>query len=161
MLGMGITLSFKDFKEIFKRPGAIGVGVGAQFIIMPLLGWSLATLFKPTNVGVSTGLVALQNDTLGTLSLSLNGMESRNQLKLADSNGTVRDLTCTTAGVLQFNGANVGGASGITSVTGGTGITATTNNNAVTTKRCWRSCKSNIYIIRVNTNIVCFCPCHT
>ena len=46
MLGMGITLSFKDFKEIFKRPGAIGVGVGAQFIIMPLLGWSLATLFK-------------------------------------------------------------------------------------------------------------------
>ena len=46
MLGMGITLSFKDFKEIFKRPGAIGVGVGAQFIIMPLLGWSLATAFK-------------------------------------------------------------------------------------------------------------------
>ena len=46
MLGMGITLSFKDFKEIFKRPGAIGVGVGAQFIIMPLLGWSLATAFR-------------------------------------------------------------------------------------------------------------------
>ncbi len=46
MLGMGITLSFKDFKEIFKRPGAVGVGVGAQFIIMPLLGWSLATAFK-------------------------------------------------------------------------------------------------------------------
>lgn len=46
MLGMGITLSFKDFREIFQHPGAIGVGVGAQFLIMPILGWSLAKGFN-------------------------------------------------------------------------------------------------------------------
>ena len=42
MLGMGLTLSFKDFKDVLKTPVAIGIGVGAQFIIMPILGFSLA-----------------------------------------------------------------------------------------------------------------------
>ena len=45
MLGMGITLRFNDFRDVFKSPGAVGVGVGAQFLIMPLLGWGLANGF--------------------------------------------------------------------------------------------------------------------
>jgi len=45
MLGMGITLSVSDFKAVLCRPWVIGLGVVAQFMIMPLLGWSVATLF--------------------------------------------------------------------------------------------------------------------
>ena len=46
MLGMGITLSFKDFTEVLKVHKAIGIGLAAQFTIMPLLGWGLASAFQ-------------------------------------------------------------------------------------------------------------------
>lgn len=45
MFGMGMTLRIEDFKEIFRRPREIFIGVAAQFLIMPLLAWALATLF--------------------------------------------------------------------------------------------------------------------
>ncbi len=46
MLGMGLTLSVDDFKAVLKRPWVVGLGVLAQFLIMPLLGWTVATLFN-------------------------------------------------------------------------------------------------------------------
>jgi len=45
MLGMGLTLTIENFREVFKRPKEIGIGVLAQFILMPLLGWSITKLF--------------------------------------------------------------------------------------------------------------------
>ena len=45
MLGMGITLSVEDFTAVLRRPWVVGLGVAAQFLIMPLLGWSVAMLF--------------------------------------------------------------------------------------------------------------------
>ncbi len=45
MLGMGLTLRVDDFKAVLRRPWVVGLGVAAQFLIMPLLGWSVATLF--------------------------------------------------------------------------------------------------------------------
>lgn len=44
MLGMGMTLSFGDFRECLKMPRWTILGVTAQFVIMPFLGWSIATL---------------------------------------------------------------------------------------------------------------------
>ncbi len=44
MLGMGMTLSFDDFRECLKMPRWIGLGVAGQFLIMPLLGWAIATI---------------------------------------------------------------------------------------------------------------------
>lgn len=46
MLGMGLTLKLEDFKKVIKMPKAVGVGIGAQFLIMPFLGWSIAWIFK-------------------------------------------------------------------------------------------------------------------
>jgi len=46
MLGMGITLSTDDFRRVVKVPRPVAVGVAAQFLIMPLLGWSLAHLLR-------------------------------------------------------------------------------------------------------------------
>ncbi|MBL48412.1 MAG: transporter [Roseibacillus sp.] len=45
MLGMGLTLSFRDLSRALAMPRAAVIGVVAQFLIMPFLGWSAATLF--------------------------------------------------------------------------------------------------------------------
>jgi len=45
MFGMGMTLRVEDFKEIFKRPRDVLIGLAAQFTIMPLLAFALATAF--------------------------------------------------------------------------------------------------------------------
>jgi BASS family bile acid:Na+ symporter len=46
MFGMGLTLSLQDFKAVFQAPKSVIVGVLAQFTIMPLLAFGLATLFQ-------------------------------------------------------------------------------------------------------------------
>jgi len=46
MLGMGLTLTVDDFRRIVKMPGRIFTGALLQYTIMPLLGWSIAALFK-------------------------------------------------------------------------------------------------------------------
>jgi BASS family bile acid:Na+ symporter len=46
MFGMGLTLSLKDFKAVFQAPKSVMIGVLAQYTIMPLLAFGLATLFK-------------------------------------------------------------------------------------------------------------------
>ena len=46
MLGMGLTLRLVDFKAVLLRPWVVGLGVSAQFLIMPLLGWAIATAFN-------------------------------------------------------------------------------------------------------------------
>ena len=46
MLGMGMTLSFGDFRDAFAQPKAVGIGVLAQFVIMPLLGYSVSKVFQ-------------------------------------------------------------------------------------------------------------------
>jgi BASS family bile acid:Na+ symporter len=55
MLGMGITLTFADFARVATRPAAIATGFAAQFFVMPLSGWCVATamgLDTPFAVGL-------------------------------------------------------------------------------------------------------------
>lgn len=42
MFGMGMTISAKDFKEVGRHPLKVVIGVLAQFIVMPLLAFTLA-----------------------------------------------------------------------------------------------------------------------
>jgi bile acid:Na+ symporter, BASS family len=46
MFGMGMTLNSENLKEIMRRPREVLLGVLAQYTIMPLLAWSLATLLN-------------------------------------------------------------------------------------------------------------------
>ena len=46
MFGMGMTLRVEDFREIFRRPRDVLIGVSAQFMIMPLLAYGLAKIFQ-------------------------------------------------------------------------------------------------------------------
>ena len=59
MLGMGMTLSLADFTRVATRPLAVVAGVIAQFLIMPLAGWGIATAFGlPAPFAVGLILVA-------------------------------------------------------------------------------------------------------
>lgn len=46
MLGMGLSLTLQDFKNIFKSPKAITIGLLNQMIILPLLGFIIANAFS-------------------------------------------------------------------------------------------------------------------
>ncbi|MGJ0489404.1 bile acid:sodium symporter family protein [Methylobacter sp.] len=46
MIGMGITLSFEDFRRVTRTPRPVLIGVAAQFAVMPLLGWTIASGFS-------------------------------------------------------------------------------------------------------------------
>lgn len=59
MLGMGITLSFDDFRNVLSMPRTIAAGFIAQYLIMPFLGWAIAhLLILPTPYAVGLILVA-------------------------------------------------------------------------------------------------------
>jgi BASS family bile acid:Na+ symporter len=45
MFGMGTTLSVADFTRVFKMPGPVFIGMVLQFSIMPLTGFTVASLF--------------------------------------------------------------------------------------------------------------------
>ncbi|WP_053363065.1 bile acid:sodium symporter family protein [Bacillus sp. FJAT-27251] len=58
MFGMGMTLSAKDFKEVFSHPKSVFIGVTAQYLFMPLLAFALATALRlPPEIAVGVILV--------------------------------------------------------------------------------------------------------
>ena len=46
MFGMGTELSLKDFGNVMRMPKGIIVGVVCHYIIMPLVGFTIASLFN-------------------------------------------------------------------------------------------------------------------
>jgi BASS family bile acid:Na+ symporter len=77
MFGMGTSMSAKDFVAVFKTPKAVGVGVSAQFLIMPIMGYLLATMsnFPPE---IAAGIVLI--------GCSPSGMASNVMAYLANAN---------------------------------------------------------------------------
>lgn len=46
MLSMGLTLTAQDFVRILEGPGTVLLGVALQYLVMPLLAFGLARMFK-------------------------------------------------------------------------------------------------------------------
>ena len=67
MLGMGITLTFDDFLAVLRNPVPVVVGVLAQFGVMPLLGFGIATL-AGLEPGLAVGLILVSCCPGGTAS---------------------------------------------------------------------------------------------
>lgn len=58
MFGMGLTLSSADFREVFRRPLDVALGVVGHYVIMPLLAYGLAVgLHLPPDIAVGVILV--------------------------------------------------------------------------------------------------------
>jgi len=67
MLGMGLTLSFEDFRRVLAIPKSVAAGVVLQFTIMPLAGIGLALAFG-LETGLAVGLVLVSCCPGGTAS---------------------------------------------------------------------------------------------
>jgi len=58
MLCMGLTLTFDDFRRIARMPRVVAIGFAAQYSIMPVLAWGIATgLDLPVHFAVGLILV--------------------------------------------------------------------------------------------------------
>ena len=67
MFAMGLTLSLEDFKKIMVFPKAVLLGLVIQLLLMPAIGFALASVF-PLKTMVAVGFVALAASPGGTLS---------------------------------------------------------------------------------------------
>ena len=67
MLGMGMTLRPVDFAYVARRPIAFVIGVVAQFVIMPGIGWLLATVL-PLSPELAVGVILVACAPGGTAS---------------------------------------------------------------------------------------------
>ncbi len=64
---MGTTLKADNFIRVFKRPKEIAIGISAQYIIMPLLALSLASIFN-LDAALTAGLILVGTVPGGTAS---------------------------------------------------------------------------------------------
>lgn len=67
MLAMGLTLSFADYRRLTQLPRAVAIGVGLQFIVMPLSGWAIAQVLG-LEKGLAVGLILVACCPGGTAS---------------------------------------------------------------------------------------------
>lgn len=70
MIGMGLTLTFSDFREVLAMPRAGIIGVCSQFGIMPLLGWGVAEMLGLAEIDphLAVGLILVACCPGGTAS---------------------------------------------------------------------------------------------
>lgn len=58
MFGMGLTLSAADFREVFRRPKDVAIGVVGHYLIMPGIAYVLAVALRlPPDIAVGVILV--------------------------------------------------------------------------------------------------------
>ncbi len=67
MFTMGMTLRVADFVRVLKMPSVIAIGVGMQFLLMPLIGWLLASAFNLPPL-LAAGLILVGSCPGGTAS---------------------------------------------------------------------------------------------
>jgi BASS family bile acid:Na+ symporter len=67
MFGMGMTLTWRSFVEVLRRPGLIGLGVALQYLVMPLAAWALGLALR-LPLEVMVGLILVGASPGGTAS---------------------------------------------------------------------------------------------
>ncbi len=67
MLAMGLTLSFADYRQLLHMPRCFALGVAAQFAIMPLTGFAIASAMG-LEKGLAVGLILVACCPGGTAS---------------------------------------------------------------------------------------------
>lgn len=67
MVGIGMSLTFGDFKNVFVYPKPILTGIGSQLLVLPILAFSLAWI-APVSVYAKLGIVLIALCPVGTTS---------------------------------------------------------------------------------------------
>jgi bile acid:Na+ symporter, BASS family len=65
MFGMGITLTFGDFRRVIVQPGPVIAGVLIHYLVMPLAAWGLARAFH-MQPELTTGMILVGSVASGT-----------------------------------------------------------------------------------------------
>lgn len=70
MLGMGLTLTFEDFRAVLHLPKAGAIGIVCQFALMPFLGWAVGKALRLDEIDpmLSVGLILVACCPGGTAS---------------------------------------------------------------------------------------------
>lgn len=90
MLGMGLTLTFRDFAEVTRNPKAVLLGVAAQFVVMPSVAFALVKLFQlPPDLAIGVILVG-----------ACPGGTSSNVMTFLARGNTALSVACTTISTL-------------------------------------------------------------
>jgi len=90
MFGMGSQMSFDDFTGVIKMPKGVLIGVGAQFLVMPLAGFAIAHIFNfPPEI--SAGIILIGCVPSG-LASNVMSYISRANLALAVTIGAISTL---------------------------------------------------------------------
>ncbi len=92
MFAMGITLRTDDFRRVFSRPLEILVGISAQYVVMPFLGFILALAFG-TSPLIAAGIVLVGSCPGGTASNVITYL-ARGDLALSVTLTSVSTLLC-------------------------------------------------------------------
>lgn len=59
MLGMGLSLAINDFKRVVLYPGAVFIGLINQLILLPIIGFGLATVLQlPPEIAIGIMILA-------------------------------------------------------------------------------------------------------
>lgn len=67
MFGMGTQMSLRDFGQVARMPWSVAIGLTCQFLIMPLLGFALAKLFR-FSPEIGAGLILIGSCSSGLAS---------------------------------------------------------------------------------------------
>ncbi len=67
MLGMGVTLTFDDFRRVLVMPRPVALGFGAQFLVMPFLGAGIGRMLD-LDAPLAVGLILVSCCPGGTAS---------------------------------------------------------------------------------------------
>lgn len=90
MLGMGLTLTFKDFGEVTKNPKAVIIGVVLQYVVMPVIAFLLVQAFRlPPDLAIGVILVGC-----------CPGGTSSNVMTFLAKGNTALSVACTTLSTL-------------------------------------------------------------
>lgn len=67
MFGMGSQMSFDDFKGVIKMPKGVIIGICCHFMVMPLVGFSLAHLFSfPPEIAAGVILIGCVSSAMAS-----------------------------------------------------------------------------------------------
>ena len=100
MLGMGASLTWRDFLIAFRKPKGVIVGLVCQYGIMPLLGFLMAqALCLPPAVAV--GLIALAGVAAETGVVMLLYLRQALERRLADLGGAALDAAALREAIIE------------------------------------------------------------
>ena len=95
MLGMGATLTSREFLDIARRPHGVGLVLAGQYLLFPLLAFVVGSVL-PIPVGVAIGLILVTAAPSGSIS-NIFAFLGRGSVPLSITATAASTLTCLIA----------------------------------------------------------------